>query len=49
MLAFKIITTILDAIFMLLIVGMKKETVAVSTVSLLILVIMAINLSFVWN
>lgn len=49
MLAYKIIVTILDAIMIMVIMLMKKESEAVSVLSLFWIAIFAMNLGLVWN
>ena len=49
LLAYKIIVTVFNAMFMSTILLMKKEDRAVSTVSFLMIVLMAMNIGLIWN
>lgn len=49
MLAYKVVATVFNAIFMLLILLMKKDTDAVGVISFLMIALMAMNIGLIWN
>ena len=49
MLAYKVITTVLDSLLMLMIVMMEKGDRAVSIMSLIVITILAMNIGLIWH
>lgn len=49
MLAYKIIVTVLDALFILGLILFKKEDKATATMALIMMITLAMNLGLVWN
>lgn len=49
MLAYKVITTVLDSLLMLMIVMMEKDDMAVSIMSLIVITILAMNIGLIWH
>lgn len=49
MLAYKVITTVLDSLLMLMIVMMEKDDRAVSIMSLIVITILAMNIGLIWH
>ena len=49
LLAYKIIVTIFNAMFMSAILLMKKEDRAVSIISFMMIVLIAMNIGLIWN
>ena len=49
MMAYKIVVTVFNAMFMTLILMMEKDSKAVSTICFFIIVLLAMDIGLIWN